>query len=185
MSGAVTVVRLQVQRSRLKPGPRGAKAYDPSPLLEVEALEVGPLGCVGLVGDERIVDVHHAEHPDTRNVRGINGLSLLPQSHYPLLQERYGAHLVVGSAGESVLLSGPLPAGDLLLETDGEPLRLVEVQPAPPCVEFSRFCLGLPVGTLGPEVERALVDLDGGVRGCYARALGTGVVRVGARLSAG
>jgi hypothetical protein len=30
-----TVVRLQVQRSRLKPGPRSTRVYDPAPLLEV------------------------------------------------------------------------------------------------------------------------------------------------------
>jgi hypothetical protein len=178
------VGRLQVQRSRLKPGPRGARVYDPAPLLEVQALEIGPRGCVGHLGVERVLDVHHADHPDTRNVALTNGVSLLPRAHYARLQALYGEHLRVGVAGESVLVDtdGPWPQGDLLLETDDLPLLLQEVRPAAPCVEFSRFCLGLPVGPVGADVEQALADLDHGVRGYYASARGAGTVRPGARL---
>ncbi|MGB8649414.1 MAG: hypothetical protein WCD35_02005 [Mycobacteriales bacterium] len=180
-----TVGRLQVQRSRLKPGPRGARVYDPAPLLEVEALEVGPRGCVGLRAGERVIDVHHADHPDSRNRDLVNGVSLLPRTHYARLQERYGDHLQVGVAGESLLvdLVGPWPEGsDLLLETSAGRLRLTGVLAAPPCVEFSRFCLRLPVEEVGEDVRQALVDLDGGLRGYYAGVHGHGTVLVGARL---
>jgi hypothetical protein len=184
-----TVVRLQVQRSRLKPGPRGARVYDPAPLLEVPALEVGPRGVVGLTPDGAFLDVHHCDHPDSRNVRLVNGLSLLPRAHYQGLRARYGSHLVDGAAGESLLLDTAGPwceadlAGTLHLETaDGEPLVLTGAMAAPPCVEFSRFCLGLPVGPVGPDVEQALVDLDGGARGFYVSAQGTARVEAGARL---
>lgn len=194
-----TVVRLQVQRSRLKPGERGCRVYDPAPLRQVDELEIGPRGVRGRLDhqpdaatdpvDGWLLDVHHADHPDSRNVKGVNGLSLLPVAHHDALRARYGDHLVDGAAGESLLLDtvGSWPAdalaGTLLLETvDGSPLTLTGGMPAPPCVEFSRFCLGLPVGTLGPEVEQALVDLDGGARGYYATATGIGRVRAGARL---
>ncbi len=184
-----TVVRLQVQRSRLKPGPRGARVYDPAPLLEVEALEVGPRGVVGRTPDGPVLDVHHADHADSRNVRLANGLSLLPRAHYAALRARYGDHLVDGAAGESLLLDTAGPwveadlAGPLALETaDGGLLELSGATAAPPCVEFSRFCLRLPVGPVGPEVSQALVDLDGGARGFYATATGTAVVERGARL---
>jgi hypothetical protein len=179
-----TVVRLQVQRSRLKQGSAGARVYDPAPLLEVEALEVGPRGCTGLLGGERHLDVHHADHPDTRNAKLLNGISLLPRTNYDRMQALYGDHLQVGAAGESVLLdlTAPLPGGDLLLETDGEPLLLTDIRPATPCVEFSRFCLGLPVGAVGEDVKQALQDLDDGMRGYYARAAATGTVTLGARL---
>ena len=184
-----TVARLQVQRSRLKPGPRGERVYDPAPLLEVDALEVGPRGVVGQTGDGPVLDVHHADHPDTRNVRLVNGLSLLPRAHHDALRARYGPHLVDGAAGESLLLDTDGPwaesdlAGTLLLETaDGGLLTLLGATAAAPCVEFSRFCLGLPLGTVGPEVEQALVDLDGGARGFYAQAQGTARIEVGARL---
>ena len=175
-----TVVRVQVQRSRLKP----ARAYDPSPLLEVDALEVSPDGVVGLTAAERVLDVHHADHPDTRH-RGRNGLSLLPRSHYDELRSRYGDHLVDGVAGESVLLDtdGPWTSldGPLVLETaDGGVLELVDPLPAAPCVEFSRFCLGGPGSD--DELRATLEHLDGGTRGFYATAAGGGRVLPGARL---
>ena len=187
-----TVVRLQVQRSRLKPGPATTRAYDPGPLLEVEALEVGPRGVVGQTTDGPVLDVHHADHPDTRNRRLANGLSLLTRASYAALRARYGPHLVDGVAGESLLLDtdGPWTGADLggrlWLETvDGDLLELSGTAAAPPCVEFSRFCLGLAPGPVGPDVRQALVDLDGGARGWYAEVSGTGRVERGARLLRG
>ena len=185
-----TVVRLQVQRSRLKPGPRGTRVYDPAPLLEVAALQVGPRGVVGDTGDGTVLDVHHADHPDSRNVRLVNGLSLLPRAHYERLRSRFGPHLVDGAAGESLLLdtTGPWTlddlAGELLLETaDGPPLELAAPVVAAPCVEFSRFCLQRPPGPDDAELAKALQELDDGARGFYAAAAaGDGRVRAGARL---
>ena len=184
-----TVVRLQVQRSRLKPGPRATRVYDPSPLLEVAELEVGPRGVVGQTAAGPGLDVHHADHPDSRN-RGLNGLSLLPRAHYDELRARYGDHLVDGAAGESVLLdtAGPWAAleGPLLLETtDGGLLELTDPRVAAPCVEFSRFCLGRGPGPDDDELAAALDHLDGGTRGFYVTATGTGRVQPGARLLRG
>ena len=184
-----TVVRLQVQRSRLKPGERRARVYDPTPLLEVPELEVGPRGVRGLLDGRPVLDVHSADHPDSRNRRLRNGLSVLPRAHYRRLRQRYGDHLVDGAAGESLLLetAGPLTeadlAGELLLDTvDGEALVLSGAMVASPCVEFTRFVLGRPVGALDDEVRAALDDLDGGARGFYLSVSGTGRVRAGARL---
>lgn len=184
-----TVVRLQVQRSRLKPGERGARVYDPAPLLEVEALEIGPRGVVGLTAEGPVLDVHHADHPDTRNVKLLNGLSLLPQAHYAVMRARFGRHMADGMAGESLLLEtgGPWAAdfltGPLALETaDGGLLELTDPMVASPCVEFSRFCLGRAIGPVDDEVQDAMTDLDGGVRGFYVRTAGTARVVAGARL---
>ncbi len=190
-----TVVRLQVQRSRLKPGERGARRYDPAPLLAVEALDVGPRGVVGrtpgAAGElEAVLDVHHADHPDTRNVKLRNGLSLLPRAHYTLMRDRFGPHLVDGAAGESLLLdtTGPWTldalSGPLALELgDGELLPLTGVMVAEPCIEFSRFCLGAaPDEPVGPDVQAAMVDLSGGVRGFYVQVVGEGSIVAGSRL---
>ena len=183
-----TVVRLQVQRSRLKPGPRGARVYDPSPLLEVAALLVGPHGVVGLTDEGPVLDVHHADHPDTRNVRRINGLSLLPRAHYGALRARYGGHLLDGVAGESLLLDtgrcwrAEDLTGPLVLETTDGLLPLHDVRVAAPCVEFSRFCLRHGPGPVDDRVMQAMAHLDDGARGFYVRAAGEGRVEVGARL---
>jgi len=183
-----TVVRLQVQRSRLKPGPRGARRYDPSPLLEVDALELGPRGAWGLTSQGRVLDVHHAEHPDSRNRRLANGLSLLPRAHYCQLRTRYGGHLVDGIAGENVLLDtdGPMTADDLaatlLLEVDGGTVEVTGAAAAPPCVEFSRFALGRDDLEVDDEVRAALDHLDHGERGFYLSVCSPGVLRPGAAL---
>ena len=184
-----TVVRLQVQRSRLKPGLRGARVYDPAALLEVTALDVGPRGVVGVTTTGPVLDVHHADHPDSRNVRLVNGLSLLTRGHYDRLRQAYGPHLVDGVAGESLLLDAVRPwsardlQGALELETEDGWLLLGEVVPAPPCVEFSRFCLDdLTADAGGEPVQTALEQLDRGARGFYASTSGTGRVRLGARL---
>ena len=179
-----SVLRLQVQTAPLKPRPSGSGRYDPAPLREVEALEVGPDGCLG----DGVVDVHHAAHPESRHVRGANGLSVLPVAHYAEMRSRYGSHLADGAAGENVLLDTPrrLTAqdlrGPLLLETDGDPLTLTDVLVAAPCLEFSRFCAGRDLGDDGPEVQAALEFLSHGTRGFYLRVTGSGVVRRGARL---
>lgn len=183
-----TVVRLQLQRSPLKPGPRGQRVYDPAPLLEVEALQLGPRG---VVGPEGTLDVHHADHPQTRNVRGgVNGISVLPRAHYAALRAHFGPHAVDGCAGESLLLDTDCPlteadlAGTLLLDTvDGEPLVLGGAQPAPPCVEFSRWLLQRDVDTPVDDVlQDAMAFLGAGRRGFYLTAEGAGRVVAGARL---
>lgn len=182
-----TVARVQLQRSRLKPGERGARRYTTEPLLEVAEAEVGPHGLRGTGEHGGLLDVHHEDHPDSRNVRRTNALSVLPRAHYVQLRERFGAHLADGAAGESLLLDtdGPLTeddlAGVLHLETaDGEPLVLTAAAAAPPCVEFSRWCLGSDDAA---QVRAALEFLADGRRGFYLRVEGTGRVARGARLT--
>ena len=174
-----TVVRLQVQRSRLKPGPKPHRVYDPAPLLEVDELAVTPRGVTGPGG---LLDVHHADHADTRNVKLTNGLSVMTTQRYDALREAYGPQLVDGIAGESLLLdAGDDLTGELLLESEEGHLDLVG-EPTPPCVEFSRFVLGRGVGDTGPEVLATMAALGDGARGFYLRTTGTGRVRAGHRL---
>jgi hypothetical protein len=178
-----TVVRLQIQRDRLKPGPAGGRVYDPSPLLEVPSLTVGPRG---VKGPDGALDVHHADHPHTRNVRLLNGLSVLPRGHYLRMREMFGPHLVDGIAGESLLLDTPHLLADLdgplVLETDDRSLAISDAAAMPPCVEFSRFATRRSVGDTGPEVLAAMEQLGGGMRGFHLHITDVGVVRAGARL---
>lgn len=191
-NGAVmlTVVRMQVQRSPLKPGTAPRRRYDPAPLQQVTALEVTQDGAVGIAADgERILDVHHRRHHRTRDPKGRGGISVMGTGDYRVLRERYGPHLVDGIAGESVLVEAdPGLAGLALpdsaeLQSSGETLSLQEFRVANPCVEFTRFCLGLaPDSPVDDELRQALADLGGGARGYRARAAGPGTVRLGDRL---
>ena len=180
-----TVVRLQVQTGHLKPRPSGTGHYDPAPLQQVDHLEISVQGCTGPGG---VLDLHHADHPESRNVRLVNGLSLLPLVHYERLRATYGAHVVDGAAGENVLIetAGPWSAadlrGELLLEVDRGTVPMTDPMAAPPCVEFSRWCLRRDDLEVDDEVRAALEDLDHGARGFYLRLGGSGTLRVGARL---
>jgi len=185
------VVRLQVQLRPLKPGVAPHRRYQPDPITPVAALQVGPAGAHGVADDGRLLlDVHHREHPQSRDPKGRSGLTVMAEGDYTALRARYGQHLVDGVAGESLLLdrSEPLAGTDLsaglLVETsDGGVLPLDQVRPAAPCVEFTRFCLGQPPSaTVDDAVRRGLIDLDGGARGYRAVATSSATVALGARV---
>lgn len=181
-----TVVRLQVQRSPLKPGPPLGRRYLTEPLAQVTALRVEPRGVRGLTAGGELPDVHHADHPQSRNTRLVNGLSVMSLGDYAYLRSRYGPHLADGTAGESLLLDTPgrlQLTGSFVLDTvDGGLLHLTGAMVASPCVEFTRFVLGRDDGEVDDEIRVALAALDGGARGHYLTASGEGRVEVGARL---
>ncbi|MBN9608344.1 MAG: hypothetical protein BGO26_20070 [Actinobacteria bacterium 69-20] len=99
------VIRVQVQRDRIKPGLAPHREYRPGVLHEVAELHVTPDGAIGVDADgKRHIDVHHRQHPNTRDARGRSGLSIMTTGDYLALRARYGPHLVDGLAGESILL---------------------------------------------------------------------------------
>ena len=178
------VVRLQIQRSKLKLGEKPNRYYDPAPLLTVGELTLTPEGALARTADGvTLVDIHHAAHPDTRNLDRTNDLSVGFTAHYAAMRERYGAHLADGCAGENILIetNGRVTladiAGGLVIQpaAGGRPVRLRVVRHAPPCREFS----GYASRTREPEaIKEALQFLDEGLRGFYC-ALGNPVpVRV-------
>ncbi len=147
-------------------------------------------GAVGITADgERIVDVHHRHHPQTRDPQGRGGISVMGTGDYRVLRERYGPHLVDGIAGESVLVDAdPGLAGIALpdsIEVQGadETLVLQDFRVADPCVEFTRFCLRLPASApVDARLKETLKALGDGARGYRAWVAGRGTVRVGDRL---
>src|SRR6266702_4866570 len=101
-----TVTRLQIQRSSLKTGEKPDRIYDPAPLLPVPRLSVTPDGVLGASADGGwMVDVHHRTHPATKNEDGLHGVSLGFTSHYAAMRERFGERIVVGCAGENVIVA--------------------------------------------------------------------------------
>jgi hypothetical protein len=186
------IVLLQVQRSGLKnPAPTGAavaRRFDPAPLLGVPALRLTPDGVLGLIdGQQPIVDVHHTDHDDTRNVV-VNGVSIGFTGHYAALAGRFGSHLPLGVAGENVIVGrdaivdeAAVAAGLAIRTAAGELVRLHQVHAAEPCVEFTRFALRM--GDADPsnqDVTEGLRFLRAGIRGFYASYAGADVtVRAG------
>lgn len=171
------VVRLQIQRSKLKLGEKPNRYYDPAPLLAVDDLTLTPEGALARLPDGgTLVDVHHAAHPETRNLDRTNDLSVGFTSHYAAMRERYGEHLVDGCAGENILIetTGRVRladiAGGLVIQPagGGRPVWLRVVRHDPPCREFS----GYASRSGEPEViKETLQFLDDGLRGFYC-ALG-------------
>jgi hypothetical protein len=190
------IVRLQVQRSTLKlaaeVGAAYPQRYEPAPLVDVAALLLTSGGVIGVLDSgEHVLDVHHLEHPDTKNHERSNDLSLGFTSHYAAMRERFGAHIMDGIAGENVLIGCNAPVGlhqltgGAVIETsDGVGVRLERLAVAEPCVPFTRFslCLG-PSDPSGERVTEALRFLREGRRGFYASyAGGTVLLRAGDRV---
>lgn len=171
------IVRLQVQIAHLKRGEQPRRWYDPSPIAEVATLRLEDGGVTGVGADGTIHhDVHHRDHPISRH-RGDNGVSVGFTSHYAAMRDRFGDHLPDGVAGENVLVESDdrhtvdALGGTLLIETGDGIARLDEVIVAPPCVEFTRFCMQWPRDARPDRtVTEALRFLDDGMRAFYARA---------------
>ena len=184
------IVRLQVQPTSLKVEER-PRRYDPSPLRAVPALRLEPAGVTGLDEDgDPVGDVHHRDHPASKHREGSNGLSVGFTSHYDAMRARFGSHLGDGLAGENILVAterrfteDDLAAGLVIETTNGEPVHLVHVVVATPCVEFARFALRFPPDARPDRtVSDAIAFLDAGVRGYYATPRSTAVIRVGDRV---
>lgn len=186
------VVHLQVQRASLKVGARSRRWYDPTPLQAVTTLELDQPGVHGITATgERLRDIHHADAHESRNRDGRNGLSLGFTSHYDAIRARFGPGLRRGDAGENVLVRSArvwslaeLQPGLVVVNAAGAELRLEHIVVAEPCVEFTRFALGLPPESVTDErVTGGLRFLGDGMRGYYATYLGVPTaIETGARL---
>ena len=184
------IVRLQVQRSSLKTGEKPTRVYDPTPLLTVDRLALGPDGTLGEGRDGSwVVDVHHRAHPRTKNDDGVHGVSLGFTSHYALMRDRFGDRITVGCAGENIIVETErrialedLDGGVVLLAPDGRELTRLEVlQVAQPCRPLSGWALG---GAVEAQVlKETLQFLEGGTRGYYCVGVGAGIVAVGDRVA--
>jgi hypothetical protein len=165
------VAFVQIQTEPLKTGESGNRLYSPQHILRVPRLRLTSEGVFGMLDDgEQVMDVHHPQHPKTRN-RGDNGVSFGFLPYYAEMRERFGHHLEDGMAGENILIEmGHLPveAPRLLVIEDsvGQRCYLRQITPAPPCKPFSFFCLRRHVEA--QEMKATLQWLDGGRRGYYA-----------------
>ncbi len=184
-----SLIRLQIQRATLKTGAKPDRVYDPTPLLAVPRLAVGPDGVLGAGPDGSwLVDVHHRLHPSTKNDEGKNGVSVGFTAHYRAMQARFGDRLTVGCAGENLIAQADgtvgmvrledIAGGLVILAPDGtERVRLRVQQVAAPCRPFTGWALGGEVES--HVLKESLQFLDGGMRGFYCIAEGAGIVEAG------
>jgi hypothetical protein len=182
------IIRLQVQRSPLKTGEKPNRRFDPAPIVPVERLRLSPDGAIGLVNGSEIVDVHHRAHPETRHDRPEKGLSVGFTGHYAEMQKHFGEHMIVGCAGESIIVEVPrriqleeIQGGLVILTPTGkERVRLAKVCVATPCKPFSGFAHRQEA--VEPETLKATLQfLDEGTRGfrCVPDVSGEVEIQVG------
>jgi MOSC domain-containing protein len=185
------ITRLQIQRSSLKTGEKPTRTYDPAPLLAVARLALSPDGVLGYGPDGGwIVDVHHRDHPATKNPDGLHGVSVGFTAHYGAMRQRFGERLTLGCAGENLIAEtdsrmqlDDVARGFAILAPDGsERVRLRVLEVAHPCRPFTGWALG---GTVEAAVlKQHLQFLEDGMRGFYCTAEGAGTVEVGDMLVA-
>ena len=181
------IQQLQVQTVSLKQGEKSNRYYDPAGIRRVSALRLTPQGVVGLENGQELNDVHHAEHPDSKNRALTNGISFNFTSHYSLMQQRFGAHLSHGIAGENILIvtdetfaESKLADGVIIQTQDGQKVQLTQVCVAAPCAPFSEFALNLEERPPAEALKATLQFLDNGTRGFYCQVVGqSAMIQVG------
>jgi hypothetical protein len=159
-------------------------------LVYVPRLTVTPDGVLGAGADGSwIVDVHHRAHPETKNEDGLHGVSVGFTSHYAAMRDHFGDRIVVGCAGENVIVAADrtftyedLAGGVAIVANDGpERVRLKVLQVAHPCRPFTGWALGSEERVAPDVLKSHLQFLDGGTRGFYCVGEGSGTVQVGDR----
>lgn len=172
---------LQVQLEPLKRAEGSHRRYGTEALRRVDAFRLEPAGVVAELDGHPVLDVHHAGHPRTRQNQGLNALSLGFTSHYRAMRERFGAHLVDGAAGESLVVAceDPVTLGDLAgrveIRSAAGSAVLTRLRVAEPCEPFATWALGREPGEADPqELKAGLQFLREGRRGFYATWEGPG-----------
>ncbi|AZI59265.1 hypothetical protein EH165_15085 [Nakamurella antarctica] len=187
-----TIVRLQVQREPLKVGKAPLREFRTDSLVPVARLLATTAGVVGVTLDgEHVLDVHHQDHPRTRDRRGTAGFTIMSVGDYRWLESAYGLQQADQAAGNTILIDAEEPlafrdfSAGLIVRTEGGDLDLDQVRVADPCVEFSRFCMGLrPDSVIDGPVLHTLSELDHGRRGYRGQVAGEGLIAVGDRVFA-
>lgn len=171
------IVNLQVQEHSLKVGEGISQRFDNAGLRRVDHLELNDGGVRGVRDGVEIADVHHRDHPQSKLRGTLNSISFGFTSHYDLMRERFGDHLIDASAGENILIShngrvdlADVDEGLVIQGKSGRSLHLIEVLVAAPCAPFTRWCLKYPEGQKPDRtVTQGLQFLGDGMRGYYCR----------------
>ncbi len=95
---------VQVQPSGLIIETPSGYYYDASRRLEVDSLEITPLGIEATTPNgEHVLDIHHMNHPD-KAYDNDDLISIGFTAHYEAMRARFGEHMVDGIAGENIII---------------------------------------------------------------------------------
>jgi hypothetical protein len=165
------IQQLQIQKNPLKSGVGLLRTYDPSLVQSVPTLRLTQRGVFGLAdaGDE-IMDVHHIDHPRSRNRGNTNGISFGFTQSYQRMKAQFGETIWLGCAGENIIIEATdlTAIGEtIIIGQDDHQIKLNDVMIAPPCDAFSRFVTA-ERSLRGSAMKSTLQFLGDGTRGYYA-----------------
>jgi hypothetical protein len=165
---------VQVQPVGLRIETSSGRIYDPSRRVEVDRLYITSEGIEADTPEgERVLDIHHTAHPDTHYKPG-NTISIGFTSHYAAMRNRFGEHMVDGSAGENVIIEfeqevWPEHLGRQIVfenPASGERAIFDMNRFAAPCEPFSHFAAQSQHARLPADKLKATLQfLDNGRRG--------------------
>jgi len=169
------VVKLvQVQPSGLIIETPSGYFYDVTRRVEVDRLIINSLGIEAITPNgEHVLDIHHINHPD-KAYDDDDLVSFGFTSHYEAMRERFGEHMVDGSAGENIIIEYE---DEVWLDGMGRQIAIESANTghrtlldvlsfAPPCEEFSHFVAQSQHERLpAAELKSILQFLNNGRRG--------------------
>lgn len=169
-----TVKLVQLQPNGLIVERPSGYFYDESRRVEVDQLMINSRGIEAVApSGERVLDIHHLDHPD-KEYDDDDLVCIGFSSHYDKMRERFGDHMVYGSAGENIIIefSDEVWLDDLgeklafENQDTGQVLILEQIQVAAPCEEFSHFTAQKQEERLpANELKEILQFLSDGRRG--------------------
>jgi hypothetical protein len=170
--GKVKLVQLQPSGLIIKT-PSGY-FYDASRRVEVDHLLITPKGIEATTpAGEHVLDIHHLDHPD-KAYDDDDLVSIGFTSHYEAMRDRFGEHMVDGSAGENIIIEYDQ---EVWVEDLGQQIAIENSETghktfldlicfAAPCDEFSHFAAQSQDKRLpAAELKATLQFLNNGRRG--------------------
>jgi len=165
---------VQVQPSGLIIETPSGYFYDVSRRVEVASLKITSQGIEAVTPEgEHVLDIHHIDHPD-KAYDNDDLVSIGFTSHYQAMRDRFGEHMVDGTAGENIIIetAKEIWVDDLGAQVafesaaTGHRTLLDVVSFAAPCDEFSHFAANSQDERLPADQLKAILQfLNHGRRG--------------------
>jgi len=165
---------IQIQPSGLIVRSVENEIYDPSRRVEVSSLFITSLGVEAVSSNgERVLDIHHIDHPD-KAYDDEDLVSIGFTSHYEAMRNRFGKHVIDGTAGENIVVEFEQEVWmdnigqQIAIENSntGEKTYFDVTRFAAPCNNFSHFVADKQDERLpAAELKSTLQFLNDGRRG--------------------